>query len=403
MEFHSKTFAAGALRMLIRWRVEKPVTLTSHNLGDFGASLEQSAHLPFLHILDIHRGPASDISSARCACMSFLMEPEVTRSRILTFADPFQYAANVRSADIEIFPTTKGAFTAELTQVTFEQLWMQRFEETLPRVHRGTIKPDRKVFTFLTDNQPEVLNRGKLFSVGELCANDSDMQHVVTTGNYRLGGISLKPKELAAACRSMGFEFHPEHCTRFLRPAPALMNRFLELHAMVGAIAKSTPELLELPEIVRAVEHKLMHAFLACVADCDASKMKNRELGHGRIVARFEAFIEAHPNTPLYLDEVCAAVGVAERTLRAACEDHLGMGPIRYLTLRRMHLVHRALRRTPSNSATVTQIATAHGFWELGRFSVAYRELFGEPPLATLRRPPNDQPAKTNRPSQLVS
>jgi AraC-like DNA-binding protein len=53
--------------------------------------------------------------------------------------------------------------------------------------------------------------------------------------------------------------------------------------------------------------------------------------------------MEANPDRPLYLTEICAAVGVAERTLRAACEEHLGMGPIRFLTLRRMHLAHKCI------------------------------------------------------------
>jgi AraC-like DNA-binding protein len=97
-------------------------------------------------------------------------------------------------------------------------------------------------------------------------------------------------------------------------------------------------------------------------------------------------FLEAHPHQPLYLTEICAAVGVAERTLRASCERHLGMGPIRYLTLRRMHLVRRALRHSDPSAATVTQIVTDHGFWELGRFSAVYRALFGELPSDTLRQ-----------------
>ena len=83
--------------------------------------------------------------------------------------------------------------------------------------------------------------------------------------------------------------------------------------------------------------------------------------------------------------------GAAERTLRAACEEHLGMGPIRYLTFRRMHLVRRALVRADPATAKVTQIAMDHGFWELGRFSVAYRQLFGEAPSDSLRRPADDR------------
>ena len=61
------------------------------------------------------------------------------------------------------------------------------------------------------------------------------------------------------------------------------------------------------------------------------------------------------------------------------------MGPIRYLWLRRMHLAHRALLLAEPGSTSVTDVATDHGFWELGRFSVEYRQLFGETPSATLR------------------
>ena len=63
------------------------------------------------------------------------------------------------------------------------------------------------------------------------------------------------------------------------------------------------------------------------------------------------------------------------------------MGPVRYLWLRRMNQARHALLRADPAHATVTGIATAYGFWELGRFSVAYRGLFGERPSATLSRP----------------
>ena len=108
-----------------------------------------------------------------------------------------------------------------------------------------------------------------------------------------------------------------------------------------------------------------------------------------------------HSEQPLYLTEICTAIGVAERTLRGICEENLGMGPIRFLTLRRLHLVRRALQQANSVTTTVTRVATDHGFWELGRFSVAYGALFGETPSETLRRPPKDEPLSLSRPSSF--
>jgi transcriptional regulator GlxA family with amidase domain len=103
-------------------------------------------------------------------------------------------------------------------------------------------------------------------------------------------------------------------------------------------------------------------------------------------ITRFLEFLRANPKRPLCVLEICAAIGVAERSLRVACQEHLGMGPIRYLTLCRMHQVRHALLCAEVARTTVTCIAMDHGFYELGRFSVAYRTLFCESPSETLRR-----------------
>jgi transcriptional regulator GlxA family with amidase domain len=48
----------------------------------------------------------------------------------------------------------------------------------------------------------------------------------------------------------------------------------------------------------------------------------------------------------------------------------------------------RALQRANPEKTTVTEIASDCGFWEFGRFSVAYHSLFGESPSTALRRAP---------------
>jgi AraC-like DNA-binding protein len=97
-----------------------------------------------------------------------------------------------------------------------------------------------------------------------------------------------------------------------------------------------------------------------------------------------------------------AAYLAGTATLRAACEEHLGMGPIRYLALRRMHLVRRAQLRAVSSTTTVTRIAADRGFWELGRFATNYHSLFGEKPSVTLRRPAERTAINLNRPSTVA-
>ncbi|MBV8408135.1 MAG: AraC family transcriptional regulator [Alphaproteobacteria bacterium] len=125
------------------------------------------------------------------------------------------------------------------------------------------------------------------------------------------------------------------------------------------------------------------HAGLA-----DGLCAKRRPCSHDRaaVVARFERFLAATGFQPVRLPAICVAIGVSERTLRTCCHEQLGMSPTHYVWLRRMHLAYSALLGADPARASVTEIATHFGFWELGRFSVEYRELFGESPSTSLHR-----------------
>jgi AraC-like DNA-binding protein len=327
----------------------------------------------------------------------------VALSRVLSFADPSACQAAIRFADLALYPTAKGRFHAGITLIGLNRLWMQRFHVSLPQVNTVAVKPGRISIGFLTERQSSpFLHCGLEVLPGDIIVNRFDVVHQRSDANLHYGTISLSMDNLDAAAETIiGRELPKPPHQRISRPDSAMMHRLLKLHRSVGQLAHDTPDVLDIPEVGRALENELIRVMVSCLAEGAAAEPTTGKHRHDTIVARFEEFLEANPDRPLYLTEICAAIGVAERTLRASCEEHLGMGPIRYLALRRMHLVRRALLHSDPSQATVTEIVTDHGIWELGRFSVAYRRLFGESPSCTLRRPQDQPEAHLDRPSSL--
>jgi AraC-like DNA-binding protein len=226
---------------------------------------------------------------------------------------------------------------------------------------------------------------------GEVIVDDINSMHRKTTAPCRWGSMSLALDNLAAASETLvGHPITRPLVTMVIRPSRVLMSRLLGLHETAGRLAATAPDMLANPQVARALENALTDAMIMCLADSTTVERNANNLRHSVLMARLEEVLSAHESVPLYVAEICTAIAVSERTLRACCQKQLGMSPIRYLWLRRMHLARRALVRAAPGTSTVTRIAADHGFWELGRFAVEYRTLFGDSPSETLRRSPRD-------------
>jgi len=206
------------------------------------------------------------------------------------------------------------------------------------------------------------------------------------------GGPSLcRMRIIAAAGRTLiGHELVAPPRTHLIKPSPPLLSKLLNLRQAVSHLAQAAPEVLAGAEVARALEEALTRVMIQCLSEGQGIEVGSAYWRHATVMRRLENFLEANLDRTLHLTDLCAAAGASDRTLRILCQEHLGTSPTRYLWLRRMHLARRALRIAEPTTATVTEIATSYAFWELGRFAVAYRSLFGETPSATLRRPPED-------------
>ncbi|MGC2198735.1 MAG: AraC family transcriptional regulator [Stellaceae bacterium] len=319
-------------------------------------------------------------------------------SAVLAFTDADVYHAAVRNAQVEGVVTARGGFRAELTRIDLHRLWMLRGEESLARIHNVAIGT-RPAILFATDRNPSEYIDGMELPQGQILVFGlGSVGHQRTAAGCQWGTMSLTLEDLATAGQAIiGRELIPPSDTHCIRPPPQLMSRLSSLHEAAGHLAKTAPDVLAQPEVARAMEQALVHAMVSCLSGGETAETSNAHHRHAVVLRRLEELLEANPDRTLYVAELSSAAGVGERTLRTCCHEHLGMSPTRYLWLRRMHLARRGLRNADPAATTVTEVATSYGFWELGRFSVAYRSLFGESPSAALRRPPEDpRPQKNN-------
>jgi AraC-like DNA-binding protein len=323
---------------------------------------------------------------------------------VVTFTDPQSYQAAIRPAQAEVLVTAKGDFQAELTRVELPRLWMQRSRESLPRVVHSTVCAERPPIFFLTGaDQAAMHHSGMDVSFGDIIVvGSSSTHHHRSDAPCHWATLSLTRENLATSGHALaGRDLTIPSVTHRLRPSLPMMSRLLKLHEAGGRLAQAAPPILARPEPVRALEEALVHAMIMCLIDGTPVEIGSGARQHAAIIARFEELLAVNHDRPLYLAEICAAIRVSERTLRVCCQEHLGMGPVRYLWLRRMHLARGALILATPATATVTGIAMDYGFWELGRFAGKYRALFGESPSASLRRPPDDRHVSRDRPLAL--
>jgi AraC-like DNA-binding protein len=284
----------------------------------------------------------------------------------------------------------RGRFEASVTRIDLHRLWMQRGSESLPRIWHAGPSPGRSIIGFLTQAGAGAIRNGLEFGYGDIALlSPRHAYRYRSLGRLHWAAMSLPIAEMAEISATLaGRDLIPPSDEKIVTPASAQMARLQRLHAAAGHLAEHAPEVISAPEAARGLEQALIEAIVGCIVTPDRREDTAAQRRHAVIMQRFHAALEASVDKPIYLPELCKSIGASGRTLRAVCREHLGLSPKRYLLLQRMHLARRALHEAAGTDRTVTDIATEFGFWELGRFAVAYKAQFGQSPSQTLRRSP---------------
>jgi AraC-like DNA-binding protein len=313
--------------------------------------------------------------------------------RIIDCTDPEQYGASIRPITSNFTVTGRGAFHARSILFDLGRVYAQRGCEGLARIKHADVP--RPGVMFLTEPGPSVYLNGAEIGINQIAILGAGESYISRlSGATRWVAMTLAKDDMDALCMiEPGSGTHRVSGVTVITPPPASLGHLRSLHNYMGRLAETNPEVLNDTEVAHDLEHSLIAAMQG-ILSTKAERPDTIRRQHNRVVVnRFLGLMRAQPTAPLRISDIDRQLGVSGRTLRGACREILGVSPLHYAILRRMQMARCALQKGDPAVCHVTDIATDHGFWELGRFAVNYRQFFGESPTTTLKRSmSSDQP-----------
>lgn len=303
------------------------------------------------------------------------------------YCDPDYYQTAVRGPNGVFSLLARGTFRAELTRIEFGRLLLRHGRESLPRL-ASSVTPAPKFGMLIWPRHGLLpVARGVQMIPGEMmCIGLGSHSHYRTLGPNEFIALIVDVEDLNdAAVELIGRELVLVP-GKAIRPPERLFTRLLSAVETVLCSVRENPSLLELPAASRSLEQSLLTPMILCLEQSEGREETISRGRHAVIAKRFEELVNANFDSPVPIPELSRMLGVPGRSLHTVCREQFGISPQRFLMLRRLHMARSALLGADPGSATVADIATGHAFWELGRFAVAYKALFGEAPSTTLRR-----------------
>lgn len=308
-------------------------------------------------------------------------------SKMGRYNDPDELIAALRPAQVQHTIVEPGQFCIDVARVDLGRVWLRLGSENLARIARVEAPGNRHLFGFSVGPFAPVVVAGIELRPNVIVQHGPQTQYyhridgAAVWANLSIDHDAIAEMETMTErdlCLSAPMKL-------FAAPAAA-MQRLLGLVRDAVALAENSPGIINAPWAATGLDNALFQALAECITTAAPTSERNAYRNHRDVLSRFDGFLKDHPDTPLFMPDVCRNLKTPLRTIRQCCHEHFGMGPKQFLMMRRLNQVRHALLNPTGEDVTVTNTATAFGFWELGRFSVAYKELFQESPSVTLRR-----------------
>lgn len=298
--------------------------------------------------------------------------------------------------DLELLQLQPGPFRADCLLVPLEHLQLCRIRLNRPLLSFGSKPCNSFAITLSLESlQPGPLplqSHGEELPEHAIYGLDPGREvHLLTPQGYGLALLRIDQTALLERAESLGCPEleRPFRQHNWLRLDPSRLEELRLFLIGLFQLAERQPQLLAALEQRRRLACDLLPLLLEALIDSiESHSGTRREPARIDLVKEVEDWARANPTTPITLEELCRIAYASRRSLMRGFREHLGMGPMAFLKLRRLHGVHAALLRHHPEAVMVQELAAHWGFHNAGHFARDYRRHFGELPMQTLRRAP---------------
>ncbi len=305
----------------------------------------------------------------------------------ISASDPVEFEQAVRPWDVLCLPLSPGLFEYQMTYLMTPLFTFYRETYTNSVSLKGMAPPDMLAFSV-----PLVLGKDSLFWKSPLSSPGfpgtlpGGLDVVFSNGHDHivvLIALDLLQQTLPAdvvANLKQGAACH------LLRSSANAVQHFgAWLLSCLNTVIQY-PTMLQHPHVIQALEQELLQQLANAVIDTHPTTSRPRVSVRERALKCALDYLYGDTHRDLTVAELCRKTGASQRTLEYAFRETFDMTPREFLSLRRLHAARRALlAANPEAGETVSEIAYAHGFYEVGRFAGLYKQAFGELPSSTLQ------------------
>ena len=303
--------------------------------------------------------------------------PDLT-PKTFRFTDIDEFRSSVRSLEVDFTPLAR-TISAEQTVLNLAGCDVN-FTRSFPRIIDAKLAPNCTTVGFtMDDGVPIRFNGAERDHAAIVIGNDGAAFSAVERTERTYAGIVFRPTVENRGWPRTGVNF------QIFETSLAAQQRLRELVVQVLMVAPRLADSISAAEASAAIRESLLAGVDAVFADVIPVRWTSyaNSARHFKIFKDIEGVLSSNLGKPIYSEELARQVGVSVRSVHDAVRRYRGMSLHRYLRLRRLWLVRRALL---GGAESIKACALAFGFWHLGDFSASYRLQFGETPSETLAR-----------------